>query len=549
LAADAAPVGVDPARFAVLAGALAARPVELRWSDTGSAYSDGRTIFVVPGALEEVRRQVVVQACLVGGGTLGAEIVARLAARPRVCARYFAVEAHRVLHRCAPSLPGLGVARWWDGPRPPLSSGPEESFRLARGHDPLPAAPLSWGEVRPGAVLRRGGEHIPALSDAPPRKAGEVARGDQRAGGESSGREHDPEFQNPLARFMRKLGDAFRAGSEGGQGEGAPSLETVGSRRPPGAGARLQRGEDLPPVAVPIEPGSVLYPEWDASRNRYRPNWCGVVEVDPPGGAAADPVVPPRDVVFERALARLSLGVARSRGETVGDDIWLDGLIRSRVARRAGDVPYERIYVANRWLRRDLAVLVLVDISGSVGDETSSGTSIHARQVALTHTLVGTLDALGDRVAAYGFHSEGRRNVQLQLIKGFEERFDGRARGRLGALRPAAFTRLGAAVRHATRLLHQGAGTPWRLLVVLSDGLPYDDGYEGSYAEADTRRAIGEARRSGAGCLCLGLGPHNPTLQRVFGTATYAASDDPVAIRAELVRLIRPALAGAVRPA
>jgi nitric oxide reductase activation protein len=95
---------------------------------------------------------------------------------------------------------------------------------------------------------------------------------------------------------------------------------------------------------------------------------------------------------------------------------------------------------------------------------------------------------------------------------------------RLDALAPGGYTRLGAAIRHGTAVLEATAGTPRRLLVVLSDGFAYDHGYDGSYGEADARRALAEARRMGVGCLCLSVGATTDpaALRRVFGTAAHA---------------------------
>jgi nitric oxide reductase activation protein len=83
---------------------------------------------------------------------------------------------------------------------------------------------------------------------------------------------------------------------------------------------------------------------------------------------------------------------------------------------------------------------------------------------------------------------------------------------------------MGAAIRHAGELLKTDAGTPNRLLLVLSDGFPYDDGYESRYAEADAARALEELRSDGVACLCLSIGASTPTdsLDRVFGSASHA---------------------------
>ena len=95
---------------------------------------------------------------------------------------------------------------------------------------------------------------------------------------------------------------------------------------------------------------------------------------------------------------------------------------------------------------------------------------------------------------------------------------------RLHGLVPGAYSRLGAAIRHGAAVLEERGGTPRRLLVVLSDGLAYDHGYEPAYGAADARRALAEARRRGTGCLCLSIGASTDaeTLRRVFGSAAHA---------------------------
>ena len=132
-----------------------------------------------------------------------------------------------------------------------------------------------------------------------------------------------------------------------------------------------------------------------------------------------------------------------------------------------------------------------------------------------------TLEELGDRVAVYAFRSQGRHAVHLPAIKTFGQRFGAVGRARLNQLQPSGYTRLGAGIRGAGEILKTEAGTPNRLLVVLSDGFPYDDGYEGRYAEADAYKALEELRTDGVACLCLSIGAATATdaLERVFGSA------------------------------
>jgi nitric oxide reductase activation protein len=110
-------------------------------------------------------------------------------------------------------------------------------------------------------------------------------------------------------------------------------------------------------------------------------------------------------------------------------------------------------------------------------------------------------------------------------VKRFEDNFDSAVAQRLAALTPGAYSRLGAAIRHGTTVMAEKAGTSRRLLVVLSDGLAYDHGYERAYGAADARRALAEVRRQGTGAVCLTVGASTGAdeLRRVFGSAAHAA--------------------------
>ncbi len=134
--------------------------------------------------------------------------------------------------------------------------------------------------------------------------------------------------------------------------------------------------------------------------------------------------------------------------------------------------------------------------------------------------------------------------MQVFRIKRFDDQLDGRVARRIDSLSPAAYTRLGAAIRHGGAILDERAGTSRRLLVVVSDGFAYDHGYEGRYGEADARRSLVEARRRGMGCLCLSVGTDvDPVaLRRVFGTASHATVPTPEQLPAMVGPLFRAAL-------
>jgi nitric oxide reductase activation protein len=276
-------------------------------------------------------------------------------------------------------------------------------------------------------------------------------------------------------------------------------------------------------AAAGFERQGVVYPEWDVHRRQYRPAWCTVIEDDPAVVAATAPAMT-EDVACRRALARLGVGLVQCRRQRQGDDIDIDAAVEAQVDTMAGAPHEDDYYLGNLRRRRDLAVLVLLDVSGSAGEPGAGGRTVHQHQRAVAASLTATLHLLGDRVALYAFNSRGRRAVHVSRVKAFDDHLDGAAARRLAGLTPGAYTRLGAAIRHGTSILEERAGTPRRLLVVLSDGFAYDHGYEGRYAEADARRALVEARRKGVGCVCLSVGAdvEPEALRRVFGAAAHA---------------------------
>jgi len=132
-------------------------------------------------------------------------------------------------------------------------------------------------------------------------------------------------------------------------------------------------------------------------------------------------------------------------------------------------------------------------------------------------------------------------------VKRFDDDLDALVMRRLGGLAPAGYSRLGAAIRHGAAVLKDRGATSRRLLVVLSDGLAFDHGYEPEYGAADARRALAEARSEGVGCLCLGIGANTEAdaLRRVFGSAAHATLPGPE----HLNRVVGPLFRAALRSA
>ena len=139
-----------------------------------------------------------------------------------------------------------------------------------------------------------------------------------------------------------------------------------------------------------------------------------------------------------------------------------------------------------------------------------------------------SLGATGDRFGMLGFSSRRRDPVRVHTLKGFEEDYGAAVRGRIDAIRPGYYTRMGAAIRYATDLLaNQPAGR--RLLLLLSDGKPNDlDRYEGRYGIEDTRHAVQQARHLGLTPFCVTIDERgNDYLPHLFGSGGYVVIRRP----------------------
>ncbi len=178
------------------------------------------------------------------------------------------------------------------------------------------------------------------------------------------------------------------------------------------------------------------YPEWDVARGSYRPAWCTVDAI-----------------AVRRPLARLGMGLHRRHRQPQGDDIDIDAAVEARVEVRAGSVPDEAVYLDSLRRRRDLSVLLLLDVSGSAAEPGTVGRTVHEQQRAAVADLAVALHDLGDRVALYAYYSQGRRAVSMVPVKRFHDQLNAQVIRRLNSLEPGAYSRLGAAIRHGSAIL------------------------------------------------------------------------------------------------
>ena len=337
----------------------------------------------------------------------------------------------------------------------------------------------------------------------------------------------------------------------------------------PGDGAS-QHDDDADEALRPRGPGTFVYDEWDYQARAYKPRWCLVKEHTLDEGDADG---------FNEALRRHSAllndvkrqfeailpeGFGKTTRLTDGEDLDLNAALEALADLRMRVPPDDKIYWRRYKVRRDVAVLFLLDMSASTaeplrlgdsgppepampGPRSAAGRSkrriidLEKESIAL---LMQALDAIGDTYGIYGFSGYGRDGVDFYVVKDLAERFDNRIKRRLDRVTPRHATRMGAAIRHAvSKLAPQAAAT--KILLLLSDGRPQDRGYsrqgtEKAYAVHDTHMALIECRAQGITPFCLTVDKAgHDYLQAMCGDIGYEVLDDIATLPARLPMLYR----------
>jgi nitric oxide reductase NorD protein len=319
-----------------------------------------------------------------------------------------------------------------------------------------------------------------------------------------------------------------------------------------------------------------VYPEWDGVARRYLEDWC-LVRLRRPKPVRSDRT-------HRRAMARYGqllpglvaqLERVRPAGRDLmlrmphGDDLDLDGCIEAMVDLRVGLQPSDRVFASFAERKRDVAVAFTIDLSSSTAErlppDPEAPTDVH-RILDLQRdavTLLGeALDRVGDRYGIYGFSGGGRSDVRLSVVKDLDERRSPAIRHRMEGLVPDHTTRMGPAIRHLTARLERTDAVT-KLLLIISDGRPYDLDYGQQYGEdaildyalADTARALAEARLRGVRPYLITVDPGGGDyLSRMCDPREYHVISDARDLPRSLAELYavargnsQPAMAGGRR--
>jgi len=296
-------------------------------------------------------------------------------------------------------------------------------------------------------------------------------------------------------------------------------------------GVSYNQKEGKEPVSEPFH-----YQEWDHHVQLFRPDWATVMERRQSLG---DPAEMDELLTRYRPLASRirhlidalqPQGVVRRRGYEEGEELDLNAAVRAMIDIRRGIMPDPRISIRITRHVRDLAVLILLDLSESTNERVQKDDDTSPTVLTLTREATGLLawaiDAIGDPFAIHGFASDGRHDVQYYRFKDFNQPYDDTPKARLAGMKGGLSTRMGAALRHAGYHLRQQPAEK-RLVLLITDGEPADiDERDPQYLRHDAKKAVEDLAMQGIYTYCLTLDPlADRYVARIFGENRFAIVD------------------------
>jgi nitric oxide reductase NorD protein len=405
---------------------------------------------------------------------------------------------------------------------------------------PLQPVPL-WIYPTPTAASASAGRKRTARAESDGGRQAEVERKQYQAE-----RTEQPENESPMLMLFRaesllswaeyvKVNRAYDDDENEDAGRAAENMDKLTVVDDDGGrmASKVRFDLDLPSAAeddMPLGAGIPL-PEWDHRRHELKPDFCRLQRLE---ARSADPIALPEHLrrparKLKSQFAALAPARRWQKAQPDGTELDIDACVRLHADRLAGQhIAGGGAYLNHKRQERDLACLVLADLSLSTDTWVSDS---HRIIDVIRDSLIlfgEALTATGDRFGFYGFSSLKRGNVRFHEIKDFEDSFDSSARGRIAALKPGYYTRMGAAIRQASSVLDKQPAA-LRLLLILSDGKPHDmDLYEGRYGIEDTRMSLIEARKAGIKPFCVTIDREGASyLPHLFGPGGFTVLRKP----------------------
>ena len=282
----------------------------------------------------------------------------------------------------------------------------------------------------------------------------------------------------------------------------------------------------------------IMLPEWDYRKSELVKDHCCLQPMVADTAEAIELPLRLRSIAkrlrsqFEALVPSRIWYKGQKEGSEVDLDAYLDFVTEQKQSQAVAD---QGMYREFRGGFRDMACLLLADLSLS----TDSYVNDESRVIDVIRDslmlFAEALSATGDQFAMYGFSSRYRDHIRFHTLKTFGESHNNISRGRINAIKPGYYTRMGAAIRQASEVLSK-QGASQQLLLLLTDGKPNDlDLYDGRYGIEDTRMALIEARRKGLQPFCVTVDEKGGDyLPYMFGAENFVVIRKPSELPREL---------------
>jgi len=429
-----------------------------------------------------------------------------------------------------PPPPGAGAQDYQSLEMPPfMTPVMEEMIRQA---EPSPTGPPP---AEDGPRPEGGQEDADALADEPERAMGTAEAqlgGEQHAEDEVAAAADTQTEDGPPGTSPDARADDAEGGSDSPTQSGLAEVPHVERER-----------EEIQDLGERV----FHYDEWDHKIEDYRPAWCVLTEHRT--DRTQEGFVAATFHEFGGIVTQIRRNFQLMRPERMrkmryqpdGDDLDTDGLVEYVVDRRARITPSGRVYIKRDKTERDVTTAFVVDMSSSTDRKIDGRKRIIDIEKEALLLMCEALEAIRDEYAIYGFSGSGREDCQFYVVKELGERYDDRVKGRIGGIYARQKTRMGPALRHATRRL-AAADSQVKLMILLTDGKPYDsDTYQDNlYAQEDTKMALREARREKIHLFCVTVDREAADyLPHMYSDANFVIIDDVRTLPQKLPQLYR----------
>ena len=170
----------------------------------------------------------------------------------------------------------------------------------------------------------------------------------------------------------------------------------------------------------------------------------------------------------------------------------------------------------------DMAIAILVDQSGSM-----HGTRLdQAQKAAVLLDDFATSIAIPTLVVGHNTHNASKDRVEgtALYLHAMFERVSNKDKARLVMMEANGSNRDGMALNAVSEILAKRP-EEYKILIIISDGLPNSQDYGGELAEQDIRNIVAAAKRKGVQTFAAAIGSSKENIRRIYGEGFLDITD------------------------